>query len=854
MNTKFILPILAILSISACIFLQNQKDNTPMPIPTNGKTIVKINEEEGENQDKRSAWFELMHQSAPTDDWRSMEYETAMKRHKKRAAARKSGAENTKNGQEVLADGQLIGEWLERGSNNQSGSVFAPAYDQLNDRIYIISAGGTLFKGKRDGSYWEVINQDLRLSPHLLKIINVNGQSRMLALVNRVPHYSDDMGLTWTAATGISYLDDWDNNYRDPIVVEHNGGYQIYLLAKTSYWNPVHLYVSEDNGASYEAIANWTTNEMNDFSLCNPHHTDEVYLYEKVGTSSSKFSQINKGALTVNELFTGGFDIGNAEANMTGTMMPNGATRFYIYDDNRQVFRTESFGEIWTVHGNMPTDPWGVGIYASKYNPSLLVMGEVECHRTETGFFWEKINDWGAYYDNVKDNLHADIMFFEEFETTDGEEFMLVSNHGGLSISYDDLVTVDNIGMQKLNVSQYYDVRTDPLDRAIIYAGAQDQGFQRGAASNDRDIINFDQVISGDYGHIAFSNQGQSLWTVYPGGWVSYYSNAQFGGITSDYTIESENETVWIPPVIETPDFEDNAVLVAGGSKDGGAGSYIIKMKIWAGSVQAEHLPFDFYDASGGEVSAIGVSSINPDIMYASTTNSFFYYSLDAGQTWEQSFVLVPGPHYLYGASIYASKIEENTVYIGGSGYSNASVYKSTDNGMTFEPMNEGLPNTLVFEITANEDESFFFAATEAGPYVYVVADEMWYDMSGLAAPNQTYWSVEYLEDLQTIRFGTYGRGIWDFQMQELVNTKDLDIAADIIDVFPNPVWEYANVRLKQSIQGTYSILDMSGRKLQEHKITNTEFRVDMRKQASGMYVLKIETANGIYTKKLIKE
>jgi len=56
----------------------------------------------------------------------------------------------------------------------------------------------------------------------------------------------------------------------------------------------------------------------------------------------------------------------------------------------------------------------------------------------------------------------------------------------------------------------------------------------------------FDQVISGDYGHIVFSNNRQSLWCIYPGGWVTYYENAQAGNLTASYDLVSEQESVWL--------------------------------------------------------------------------------------------------------------------------------------------------------------------------------------------------------------------------------------------------------------------------------------------------------------------
>ena len=54
-------------------------------------------------------------------------------------------------------------------------------------------------------------------------------------------------------------------------------------------------------------------------------------------------------------------------------------------------------------------------------------------------------------------------------------------------------------------------------------------------------------------------------------------------------------------------------------------------------------------------------------------------------------------------------------------------------------------------------------------------------DMGGISAPDQTYWSVEFVEELNTARFGTYGRGIWDFVMDEYYNIIMGDLNSDSV-------------------------------------------------------------------------
>ena len=64
-------------------------------------------------------------------------------------------------------------------------------------------------------------------------------------------------------------------------------------------------------------------------------------------------------------------------------------------------------------------------------------------------------------------------------------------------------------------------------------------------------------------------------------------------------------------------------------------------------------------------------------------------------------------------------------------------------------------------------DDLILFAATEVGPYAFSDNEGQWSLISGIHAPDQTYWSVDYIPEIRTARFGTYGRGIWDFVLED---------------------------------------------------------------------------------------
>jgi len=829
-----------------------------IPAPASGFTEIKQGGDDEEGQDARKKWFELMHQAAPGTNWKSIEYRTSAKRATTRANVPN---EAQRGGLEDLANGNLVGEWFEKGSSNQAGSVIATEYDPETDEIYLISGGGTLFKGSSVGNDWVVQNQEYKFDGYFLGFLDLPEGRRLIAYISDQPHYSDDYGLTWTKASGIPDGDNWAANKFTTIMEGVNQ--QIYVLSKKSYWDEYFLYQSKDLGETYTEIQNMGSSSSDKFAMSSPHHSNELFIMERTGFSASQISKFNfdtESVELVSEQPFFGFLEGRA--NLASTAIGD-SIKMIIYDQERQVHESYDLGQTWERIGSFEVNPWGVGIYISPSDPSFMMMGAVECFRSfDGGYSWQKINTWGEYYGDVNGKLHADMMYFREFEKADGSTFLLNSNHGGLNITTDKYATINNLGLFGLNVSQYYDVVSLPGDPEVIFAGTQDQGFQRSKPNALDDVAQFDQVISGDYGHIVFSNEGEHLWTVYPGGWVTYYDNP-VGGFVASWEVNSGSETVWIPPLMPSPDPTENAIYLAGGNANGGSGSYLIKLTYneMENILDSSQIDYDFESYSvDGTISMMRTSAINPDNWYVSTTNGRFFYSTDGGENWEQTNQFVPGGHYLYGASIYPSKLDENVVYMAGSGYSNPAVYRSDNGGETFVPINQGMPQTLVFELTANADETMFFAATEAGPYVYIVAEEMWYDMSGMAAPTQTYWSVEYIESLDRVRFGTYGRGAWDFQI-EPVDVSSNEVAAVIdLELFPNPTQSHLNINISQLNSGklNFQIFDLSGKLIFSQVKSgskNSKFStsIDIEHLESGNYVLHIIDGNKTLSKKFSK-
>lgn len=331
--------------------------------------------------------------------------------------------------------------------------------------------------------------------------------------------------------------------------------------------------------------------------------------------------------------------------------------------------------------------------------------------------------------------------------------------------------------MNGLGVSQYYSTYTKKDFPYNIYAGSQDQGFQR-SISPDGNIYNFIQSISGDYGHLSSGDDGETIWSNYPG-FTLYYSNPVTGGSSLSLDFPGSGH-LWLAPLMNDPYNPNQAYLGGGGLTNG---NHLFHLTANNYSISYDEGLFNF----NGKISSMNYSSIDPRHRYVLTDNGSFYHSSNDGNNWEISSSFDgPNAHYFYGSTIWPSQTISEKVLIGGSGYSNPPVYISHDHGESFSDFSEGLPNTLVFKIVGTPDDSYYFAATELGPYVYLSDEETWVDLAGISAPDQTYWSVEFISELNTARFGTYGRGIWDFIIEnhdimdgdvnqdEFINIQDL--------------------------------------------------------------------------------
>ena len=834
--TRFVLPLAILFLLCTCDRAQTDARtaaHTERPAPTG---VVPMNEEDSErNREARAAYEELLHRAAPGTDWRQLETENALVRNNKRR--NRSGQKTA----ETFADGQLTGEWFERGATTVTGSVHDLAQDPDDpNRIFVLSDGGSLWRMDYTARTYELVNHDLQLGTHWLGFVPTDATAtdhNLVGYLNGRPAYSTDYGRSWEPATVTNTIGQpigsSVSSYFSPTVF----GTDLYTTAEMA--GTRRLFRSTDGGVTYRLITN-------QHPEVNGTPEEITHLEAAPGTGALLMAtkrmyndplvsawRVRPGAgdsLLLEHLTTFDVDASNFFRGRIGAAVQPESDSLRVYlTAHQQLFRSDNDGVAWREMPNLEVTPWArQALYVRPSDPDFVAYGAVELWVSrDGGETHERPNRWYDYYNDTDRYLHADIMNLTELTTPTGERTLIVSSHGGLNELNEADSLWYNIAPDQLHTAQYYDVRTSPTNRRFIAGGSQDQGMQflESERRNSTEMIAGEQVFSGDYGHLEFSPDGNFLFTNYPGGSIyTFYDLNDFAGNwrLSSVEVESADEFIWITPSMLVPgaDGEDFTYYIAGGSAvTDRPGSFLIEVEtetdpndIRYGEMTMTDKPFDFRDGGGGNLTALAYSPLNPDRFYAATQIGRFHTSDDRGETWEETLNFIPEGWYLYGQAIHASRTEPETVWLGGSGYSNPPVWRSTDGGVNFEPVSEGLPPTTVIGLASNPTESLLFAATEAGPFVYVTELERWFDLTGDFAPTQRFTSVEYIDETKTARFGTYGRGVWDFQVQELTSTEaEILAAAPDFRVFPNPA---SGVVTVTGNAAGYRMYDLSGREV----------------------------------------
>lgn len=705
------------------------------------------------------------------------------------------------------AYGPFVANWQERGPAAVPGRVTASVILPGQNRVYLLTDGGYLFRGALDGSTaWVCLNNQHPLGRGVdarLQVLELpGGDNRILAggwdngfLGNKYLLYSDDEGQSWQTPEGLPAAV-W---YRRTLA-EADG--TVWHMVRSDLNGPqMVLYRSTDFGQNFTLFHAHNLAQGDHDRRCDfwkPADSDTLFAVfeDHLLRFAPDGTAADLGAVTNQPnpewaILTGG----RAAADSAYTLY------LRVWDGTENgIYRSTDNGASWAHWGALPDGGlfWPFSNYAfatDPGNPSRVYAGGWILGWTDDGANWTIPHDLGGYV-----GYHGDVPDIQFIQLPGNNEHTLfIGTDGGYyeyEPSSDEFVSHTLYG---LGNTQIYRMASSHTDENLMYIGTQDNGFCYNHAAYDaQSIAPYSFLWGGDVTQLVSADGGQSFWCFWWGSGCNYVqdaANIQSSGVANWGPVYDSE--YWEIPAKADPMAPDEC-LVAGYITPSPEGSYLVRLKAPDNLEAGQLLPleqsygaYDFKAASGGgRIGAIGISPLDNNHLYVMTDNGVFFWSLDKGLSWQKNEAALGKiwPRY-----IAVSPTTPGEVFIGGAGYGdNTPCWRSTDHGQTLvpaeAPAQSALRDNRVNGLCFDPEGQYVFAAADIGAFVYVIAEGNWQLIGGDPAPLSAFHDAEYLPNSQTVRFATFSRGVWDFQIQGLVSGVGAVKNPLALRLAPNPV------------------------------------------------------------------
>lgn len=543
-----------------------------------------------------------------------------------------------------------------------------------------------------------------------------------------------DGGLTWNT-TGLNWMVSNTRRIGRLLINPLNPNI---LFAATSQG----LYRTNNGGN------NWSLLKFGNFKDLEykPGDTSTVYgvttggFYRSLtgGNTPASFVQISSGLAT-------------SGVRMCISVTPADPNYVYILNsasDNSfgGVFRSTNSGTNFTLMSNTPnifgwdpsgSDSGGQGWYDIACGVSPTNKDEITCGGVNTwksldgGATWNLNTHWyggGAPY------VHADLHAVEYVSGTT----CYLGTDGGIARSTDGGNSWTTINGQ-MNISQSYRIGQSTTTANYVLSGHQDNG------SNLLNGTTWTEVYGGDGMDCFVDRTNNNVM-------VESYVNGDFnlsnngGNSWSNITSGLTGTAAWVAPIIQSPHVANTYYCgYQQVFKTTNKGSSWVQMGTISG---------------GGEILYLAAAPSNSLVLYAATTANL-YKTVNGGTNWTEITTGLPAGSAQI-TRVAVDNTDANNVFVTFSGYSAANkVFSSTDGGLTWVNISNGLPNLPVnCIIYSNNLNDAIYVGTDVGVFYRDGSMTSWTPfMTGL--PNVVVNDFEIFYPTNKIRAATYGRGIW---------------------------------------------------------------------------------------------
>ncbi len=414
----------------------------------------------------------------------------------------------------------------------------------------------------------------------------------------------------------------------------------------------------------------------------------------------------------------------------------------------------------WNSSG---TDNGGQGWYdltiaADPNHADTVFVGGVNSWRsTDGGNSWALINHWTG---DGAQAVHADK---HAMEYRNGTSVLYEGNDGGIYKTTNNGQYWED-RTNGMVISQIYKIGTSQSSPDVVINGLQDNGTKMYDEGSWQDVLGGDGMDC----MIDYTNEFVQYGSYYYG---AIYRTSNKWSSATDIKPASAGDGAWVTPMIMDPD--DPNTIYAGyadlwKSTDKGSS--------WS---QISDVNSSYY-----KIRSMAISSSNPDYIYMADLYNI-WRTTNAGSSWAEITNNLPSSSAI--TNIEIKNDDPETLWVTLGNYNTDNVYKSTDGGASWTDVSAGLPNVPVLDIVQNQSnisDVELYAGTDIGVYKKVNNDQWTLYSNNL--PNVIVNDLEFYYDTQTgknlLRAGTYGRGLWETEVQNesfIANPANIETTID---------------------------------------------------------------------------
>ncbi len=662
-------------------------------------------------------------------------------------------------------------DWINKGPINIGGRIVTVAVNPLNPKtIYIGSADGGVWKTYDEGEHWFAVSDDLPTQAMGAIVVNPVDTSTVIIGTGEANFggnmfegagmfRSTDGGSSWTRI-GESTLPEYSRV--SDLVINPNDPSIIYAAIPQDGRNSYNggIFRTTDGGDTWTKVFSGLCTDV----VINPQDPNILYtasamIFSGMSVPNIGVFKTTDGGDTWSELIVP-FGVADEKIGRTAVGISDenpdhvwlgvsnvavGGRKTYLLG----VFKTTDAGKTWEKKevplDYMVSQGWYDNIVGvNPKDPDIVIVGGVRMlMTTDGGDTWKRINDQGA-----GGILHVD-QHAVAFNPQDPDR-IYIGNDGGFFIisNNGDGVVKKDYG---LAITQFIGGALHPSATSILFGGTQDNGTMY----SDSPPV-FEQILYGDGGYTYINPVDPRIWFTIDWG-LSLFRSDDFGNTWKKALggIPATERTLFYLPYVMDPNNPETLYL----------GSTRVLKTTNSGDRWEPLNDCLLPAASGGcyYLSALSVASYDSRVVMAGGANQVAI-STDAGANWSVNSQGLP---LRYCSSVHSFAPGE--FYATYTGYETEHVFRSTDAGKTWAPVQGDLPDIPVNDLIAFGDT--LIVATDIGVFISLDHGET-YKVLGTGLPTIAVYQFLYHEATGILRAVTHGRGMYDIDLGRVADYK----------------------------------------------------------------------------------